>query len=329
MPSNVEVSLDAEREEMIRSASTERVSVDSLECASSPRTAGESMEHIGILAESEVRLPPIVVHRSTMRVIDGVHRLRAAMLRGDEFIEVKFFDGTVPDAFVMAVELNRAHGLPLSLADRKAAAEHIIGTHTRWSDRRIARVVGLAANTVGAIRRSTAQNEQSTTSVGSDGRVRPRDGAEGRRLAEGLIRTNPESSLRDIAKAAGISPATASDVRARVGRGESPITPRQQVDRQGRKPAGPGIARAPVPSMPRADIVDSLTRDPSLKFTGAGKVLLRALRVCVVDADDWARIIDTVPTHRQETVASLAQACAGMWQELADRLAERMGSTAP
>ncbi|MFI9588362.1 hypothetical protein ACIHCQ_42790 [Streptomyces sp. NPDC052236] len=265
-----------------------------------------------------------------MRVVDGIHRLRAAILRGDEFVDVKFFDGTEADAFVMAVELNSTHGLPLSLADRKAAAARIMSTHPQWSDRRIARTVGLSANTVGAIRRrSTLQNEQLNARVGSDGRVRPCNGAEGRQLAGDLMRANPEASLREVAKAAGISPATASDVRARINRGEPPITSRQGIDVQVRKPAILAAGRAPVPSVVRADIVNSLTRDPSLRFTGAGKILLRSLRTCAVDAEQWARIIDAVPTHRQETVAGLARACAGMWQELADRLAERIENPSP
>ena len=70
-----------------------------------------------------------------MRVIDGTHRLRAALLRGVDVIDVLYFDGPDADAFVLAVELNHTHGLPLSRADRTAAAERIIGSHPDWSDR--------------------------------------------------------------------------------------------------------------------------------------------------------------------------------------------------
>jgi hypothetical protein len=37
----------------------------------SPRQGGENDEHARALAESEERLPPIVVHGPSMRVIDG------------------------------------------------------------------------------------------------------------------------------------------------------------------------------------------------------------------------------------------------------------------
>jgi hypothetical protein len=66
-----------------------------------------------------------------MRVIDGMHRLRAAQLRGDHGVEVKFFDGDADEAFIAAVRANITHGLPLTLADRKAAAQRILAaSHT-------------------------------------------------------------------------------------------------------------------------------------------------------------------------------------------------------
>ena len=64
------------------------VPVSSLLSGDSPRLAGENLEHVQLLAVVQ-GLPPILVHRSTMRVIDGMHRLRAAKLRGDETIAVR------------------------------------------------------------------------------------------------------------------------------------------------------------------------------------------------------------------------------------------------
>ncbi|BCL13438.1 hypothetical protein GCM10017556_11770 [Micromonospora sagamiensis] len=58
----------------------------------SPRPAGENPEHVQLSAAAR-DLPPILVHRSTTRVIDRMHRLRAAKLRGDETIPVSFFEG--------------------------------------------------------------------------------------------------------------------------------------------------------------------------------------------------------------------------------------------
>src|SRR6266536_5847535 len=101
------------------------VPVDNIRVAGSPRSTGEDLEHTRMLADVSARLPPIIVHRPTMRVVDGVHRLRAAQLCGRDEIEVRFFDGSEQEAFVLAVRTNVAHGMPLSLADRKAAAARI------------------------------------------------------------------------------------------------------------------------------------------------------------------------------------------------------------
>jgi hypothetical protein len=253
-----------------------------------------------------------------------MHRLRAAMLRGDEFIDVVFFDGTDADAFVLAVELNHAHGLPLSAADRKAAAIRIIGYRPDWSNRRIAAVTGLAASTVGLIRaRSTDRIEQLNTCVGQDGRVRPRNSVESRRRAGELIASNPNASLREIAKAAGISPATASDVRARLARGDLPLTTRQ------RRASETGVATVRRAEAVPAKFIENLRKDPSLRFTETGRALLRFLDCCVMDQQQWDDIIQSVPPHQRSTVVLLARECATTWQGFADRLARRADDTSP
>jgi hypothetical protein len=244
------------------------------------------------------------------------------VLHGEECIDVRFFDGNDEDAFVLAVELNRAHGLPLSLADRMAAAARIITSHPHWSDRRIAVAVGVAANTVGTLRRrSTVQDEQSNGTIGRDGRVRPRDSTQGRQRAGELIRQDPDAPLRKIAKAAGISLATASDVRARIGRGEPPtIAPRYRSAAQAAERA---IPHSRLPPEARANVVQNLRLDPSLRFTDTGRALLRFLDACTIDTDRWLQIIDSVPPHCKNAVVYLAKECANSWQDFADQLAQR------
>uniref|UniRef100_UPI0018F18D1C ParB/RepB/Spo0J family partition protein n=1 Tax=Actinomadura logoneensis TaxID=2293572 RepID=UPI0018F18D1C len=193
--------------------------------ADSPRLRGEDREHVFRLVGVETPLPPILVHRPTMRVIDGMHRLRAAMLRGDTHIEAVYFDGTAAEAFARAVELNIAHGLPLTIADRRAAAARILAAEPDSSDRAIAARTGLSARTVAAVRRSTAQVPHSNARVGADGRARPVDGAGGRRLAAQIIQARPEASLREVARKAGISLSTAHDVRKRLLQGRDPVPP--------------------------------------------------------------------------------------------------------
>src|SRR5215469_3704588 len=118
----------------------------------SPRLEGTDEEHATRLAETEEALPPILVDRKSMRIIDGAHRFMAASLRGQESIEVEFFDGSDADAFLRAVEANVQHGLPLTRADRWAAAARIVASQSHMSDRAIAEATGLSARRVASIR---------------------------------------------------------------------------------------------------------------------------------------------------------------------------------
>ncbi|MDT7803603.1 MAG: hypothetical protein QOI78_7036 [Actinomycetota bacterium] len=285
-----------------------------------------SGEHVHTLATMDEELPPIIVHRPTMRVIDGAHRLRAAELRARRHIEVRFFDGDEDDAFVLAVEANTANGLSLSVEDRKAAAARIIVTHPTRSDRWIASVAGLAATTVGALRRcSSVSDTQSNTRVGRDGRTRPLDSSEGRRLAGELMRTHPNRSLRDIARAVGIAPSTVLDVRNRLSRGADAVPTRREnpgkASGAGRDPGAPrrqGGSRAPLDLPPDA-IMRTLRQDPSLRFNEAGRALLRWLDKHNVAGQALPPLGD-VPTHCLSTIAALAQHNARYWAELGDRV---------
>lgn len=174
-----------------------------------------------MLAASESALPPILVDRGTMLVGDGMHRLRAAALRGASQIEVRFFERTTEMAFLTAVRENVTHCLPLSRADREAAVVRILGSFPGLSDRVVAAACGVSHSMVGAVRRRVpVERVRSTTRTGLDGRVRPLNSADGRRSARRIIAERPGASLREIAKLAGISPSTAKDVRDRMRRGE-------------------------------------------------------------------------------------------------------------
>src|ERR1039458_3555414 len=218
------------------SATAEEVTIESLVVSDTPRLSGESLEHVQTLAATQSRLPPIIVHRPTMRVIDGMHRIRAAKLKGQDSITAQFFEGSEADAFVLAVKANVSHGLPLPMADRKAAVARIIESHPHWVDRMIAQVTGLAARTVAEIRRRSEEPSTAEARLGRDGRFRPVNASVGRVVASELFISNPQLSLRQVARQAGISPETARDVRNRLRKGESPVPGRPRVNRRG--PAG-------------------------------------------------------------------------------------------
>ncbi|QXJ21467.1 ParB N-terminal domain-containing protein [Actinomadura graeca] len=308
------------------------VPVDVLERADSPRLEGENTEHIRALADMDSALPPILVHRRTMRVVDGMHRLRAAVLKGQREIRVRYIDGADSDVFVAAVRANIGHGLPLSLSDREAAAARILTTHPQWSDRAIAEAAGLASTTVARIRsRTTDKDSQPDMRIGKDGRVRPINGAAGRRLAGRLFAERPGASLREIAEMAGISPATAKDVRERLRRGDDPVPAKLTLAERKSEAAARGDGREPpVVStlrkgrMPDADqILRKLLRDPSLRLNDNGRLLLRWLSARSVNTQEWEGIEDEIPAHCVPLVADLALGIAYEWERFAEVLKRR------
>ena len=299
--------------------------------ADSPRLNGEDKAHIARLAEIEAKLPPILVDRRSMRVIDGMHRLIAASLQGRETIDVKFFDGSEADVFLRAVQENVTHGLPLSQADRRAAAARIIASHPHMSDRAIGQAAGLAAKTVATIRkRSTDGVPQSNARVGRDGKVRPLDSAQGRRRAAELLTEQPGASLRDVARAAGISPATVLDVRKRIERGDPPTPGKPDAagnavasgdDEPGLtwRPGSRTASRSVAPLDPEA-MVQRLLRDPSLRNNEQGKEMLRLLHVNAVGAEQLPDVARRVPPHCVAIIVQLARQYSRMWQDFAREL---------
>jgi ParB-like chromosome segregation protein Spo0J len=289
------------------------VAVASLRIAGSPRTTGENLEHVRVLAETTDELPPIVVHRTTMRVIDGVHRVRAARVREQREIAARFFDGDDADAFVLAVRANVAHGLPLSPTDRKAAATHILASHPHWSDRLIASVTGLSPKTIAEVRRDCAPAADHRT--GQDGKVRPINSLEKRRIASDLMLHNPNLSLRQVARTAGISPETARAVRIRMLRGEDPVLLKRRGPKRAEEQAEP---HPPAPDWP--SVVHQLRTDPSLRFTDTGRALLRLMDVHAMSDGKWATIADNVPPHCRPTIAKVAGEFARAWHMFAEHL---------
>ncbi|WP_211280231.1 ParB/RepB/Spo0J family partition protein [Streptomyces lushanensis] len=302
--------------------------------------------------------PPIVVHRATMRVVDGLHRVRAAELRKQEFITARMFEGDEVEAFVLAVQANLAGGLPLSVADRKAAAARVIASHPQWSDRLTASVTGLSAKTVAEVRRRhpAETTRRPDSRIGKDGRVRPTDAVEKRRLASELILRNPELSLRQIARAVGISPETARSVRARLLRQEDPA---EREPGEGRWTAEPPPLSLPLPSTlpppptlqpppvlpdptstsisvsadarrdpgPEQELTDRSTEvqrlrtDPSLRYSENGRTLLRLMEAHAMSSEKWATLANSVPAHRRRAIANAAMEYAKGWRVVAEQLA--------
>lgn len=321
-----EVWLDSE----IQTLPVELVPIARLTVAGSPRIGGEDPEHIRTLAGTSAVFPPILVHRPTMRVIDGAHRLHVALLRDERQIEVRYFDGSEEDAFVLSVRLNVVHGLPLTRADRNSAAERILHAHPNWSDRAVAAICGLSDKTVGSIRRrTTAEIPQSSHRVGRDGRVRPNDSAAARRVAAAYVEHRPDARVREIAEAAGISVTTARDVRGRVREGLDPV-PAGRADVDGAEPGAEARPERTDDVEREGDADDGLfsrlrrlRSDPSFRHHETGRMVLRLLDTNIVIATEQDRLIDGVPMHGVDAVAQVAIQYALAWQKFADQLENR------
>ncbi|MFJ8142276.1 ParB/RepB/Spo0J family partition protein [Streptomyces sp. NPDC096013] len=302
-----------------------RVPIATLLAGNTPRLSGESEEHIRSLAQSEEMLPPIIVHRSTMRIIDGMHRVRAAQLRGQKHIDIRLYDGDQASCFVLAVRANVAHGLPLSLSDRKAAAARIIDLRPEWSNRAIAEMSGLAAKTVAAMRNCpTGEKNQLDTRIGRDGRSRPVNPEDRRKKAAELLAAKPEASLREIAREVGMSPETVRDVRSCMAQAGQPATrPRQTADNavatgseagQGQNGEDRTVADD------QASAVYALRADPAFRSSERGRSMLRMLAACQVIRRHGNRLIEAVPQHCRPTLAKAAHSCASVWEEFATQV---------
>jgi ParB-like chromosome segregation protein Spo0J len=274
-----------------------RVPVDDLHLGESPRLFTVNQRHAAMLASIESPLPPVLVWRETMGVVDGAHRLLAARLRGDTEIDAHLVDGGQADIFVLAVRANTRHGRPLTPIEREQSAQRILTSHPDWSDRAIAATCGLASKTIRALRRCATANEPQLHEVrlGRDGRARPLDPDDGRRRAVEALRQAPESSLRAVAREVGISPATVRDVRARLERGDSPYV---------------------TAANPLAD-------DRALASMDDGESFVSWLEAHLIEPDEWLRFVDAVPASRIYLVADQARAAATAWRAFADALEAR------
>lgn len=295
------------------------------------RTAGQDMEHVRLLAESESPIPPILVHRSTMKVVDGMHRVLAARMRGDTRISARFFHGDEQDAFLLSIILNRRHGLPLTRADRVAAVERILRAHPEWSDRALAALAGVSPRSVAEIRRGLESGGGGPGSrIGRDGRSRPVDGGRRREHAYALLLANPSASLRAIARTAGISPATAADVRARLQQGLDPVPARERQRSQGtagalerrRAPQGPPPSLTEILAL-----AEKLRRDPAVRLSETGRTMLRMLDSCTVVAREKQKIIERLPPHCVDSAELVMHALADLCRSFGEELSRKRHET--
>ncbi|MFJ4152921.1 ParB/RepB/Spo0J family partition protein [Streptomyces galbus] len=299
--------------------------------ADSPRLGGLDQGHVEVLAQGAIE--PILVHRDTRRVVDGMHRLHAARLRGDDTIPVRYLEVPAGEVFIHSVAANVSHGLPLTLRDRKAAARRILTQHPDLSDRAVARITRLSPKTVGAVRRASSEEvPQSKVRVGADGRARPLDAARRREAVGAFLAEHPGATLNEAAAAAGVSVSTACEIRQRMRRGErqpEALAPDRGAPPDARDPAPPGGTGRPAGGRctgpGHARHIAALAKDPSLRFTQSGRALLRWLNERAPDVEAARELLAAVPPHCAVTVADLAYTYAQEWQRFAATLDRAVG----
>ncbi|MEV1026987.1 nuclease [Streptomyces sp. NPDC050264] len=323
------------------------------------RQGGTDAAHIQLLVDAAgtAELPPVLVQVDGCRIIDGLHRLEAARLRGDASIRARFVDCSNSEALVIAMKANGTHGLPLCKADRLAGAQRVLSSHPDWSDRAIAGITGLSAKTVASLRdRSGATVPVDGKRIGQDGRRRPVDAGEGRRRAAEYIAAHPEAPLRQVARDTDVSLGTVHDVSARLRRGEAPERDGRQsalarsphirpvesvpaghlVERTG--PVTDGPQRAPLRVAPAetappqrrnhtdtpptwATVAAKMAADPAVRYTAGGREFLRWMQLHANEpADDWRGFVDAVPLHWLGVIAPIAEHIGREWSLLAERL---------
>ena len=107
-----------------------------------------------LLTESEPPNIIVVVDGAGRHFIgDGHNRTAAALSAGRSVIRADVYSGTSSGAKIIGLEQNQ-HGLPLSLAERKAALDELLDTDGyTFTDSELARMTGLERHTVERRRR--------------------------------------------------------------------------------------------------------------------------------------------------------------------------------
>jgi ParB-like chromosome segregation protein Spo0J len=296
------------------------ISLEAVRVRPSMRTAGVDPLHVAMLAEVASEWPPILVCRADASVVDGQHRVAAARQLGLRKIRATFFDGSPDDVYVEFVRRNVTHGLPLTLAERRAAARQMLRSQGHRSDRAIAAACGISPTTIARLRKefrddSGASEHDPKGRTGRDGRVRPLNGMALRARIEHEIALRPEASLRSIARVVGASPETVRSVRNAVRLGAHTSARSDCVH-----DAASENSSAPAPSSVAVDPRE----DPAFADREGGQEFVEWFEATAVEEPEAWKYLDAVPLSRVYEIADLARRRAEFWTRFAKSLEARV-----
>lgn len=271
------------------------------------------VEHLEALVATGGNWPPLLVQRASLVVIDGRYRLHAARQLGLATVAAEFFDGDDEAALFEALRRNVAHGLPLTLAERKAAAAQVLGSHREWSDAKVAQSCGLSAKTVARLRLVHPVRDPERR-LGRDGRYRPTaPGAARARVAQ-LLAVDQDASLRTIAARAGVSHETVRHVRKELA--SAACDPPAAT--------APLVLGAGAPEQADLEAPKAWCEDSACASTEAGAAFAAFFDAHALDPADLVAHAAEIPLSRLYEVIDESRLRARLWGDFADLLARRV-----
>ncbi len=299
--------------DLVTSSEVVSVALADLSVSTSFREGGLNEEHVQRLVALAGHWPPVLVNRPDGLVIDGAHRVEAARVLGLDRVEAWYFDGDPDDALIEFVRRNVHQGLPLTLRERKRAADHVLAAHPEWSDRRIAELCAISPKTVGRLRgkktvRPTGGILQldARTRIGRDNKWRPVHSASVRSRVAEALKEHPGASLRTVAKSVGVSPETVRIVRMNMEAGHAPDV----------APEPPQFGS--VPRLPEASV--SWDQDLALVSSEDGEDFVAWFdRTTLTNEECW-HFLDSVPLSRIYEIADEARRRSEVWTQFAKSL---------
>jgi len=287
---------------------SDRVAITKIKPGESPRDLPEDPTHIRLLAESMGNLPPILVRSADLSVVDGTHRLAAERLTGAATVRVIFFEGDDLESYIESIKCNVRHGKPLSMNERKRAAKRILDWDPTRSDRGIAEICGLSAKVVARLRATAANPRLNSVRVGKDGRKRPINSGALRETVANMLSEQPDLSLREVGRKAGVSVNTVRAVRSCLDERRESGGPSLRTNKGGGAKA------------------TSWRIDKAITSTSEGDAFSKWFEASSIDSSDWEGFVEHIPLSRVYEIGDEARHRAEQWACFARALAARTQS---
>jgi hypothetical protein len=229
------------------------------------------------------------------------------------------FTGSQAEAIAIAIQANVKHGKPLSREERRAAARILLHSFPERSDRWVGETCGLSHATVALIRRGlNISNDKVRT--GRDGRRRPVDKLASQMAVARLLTDNPATTVRQIARAAGVAPSTVHRARARLQGLEVSSAPSAPVRLPTRSVDKVDLPHPPLGSTPDLPISEGVAFEPAASELAEPASWLARTSVNVEDVRTY---LGALPLSRLYGVVDECRKRAQIWADIATALEGR------